>query len=43
MRLTKSNMPVVSTRSAIRSWLLRQPSCQMSELSMPYISAAGLM
>ncbi len=39
IRLTNSNMPLVSTRSAISSWELRQPSCQMSLLLTAYISA----
>ena len=43
IRLRNSNMPLASTRSAISSWLLRQPSCQMSLPSRAYISAAGLM
>ena len=43
MRLTKSNMPLESTRSAIRSWLFRQPSCHVSEVSIAYISSADLM
>ena len=43
IRLRNSNMPLVSTRSAISSWLLRQPSCHRSLLSRRYISAAGLM
>ena len=43
IRLTKSNMPLVSTRSAISSWLLRQPSCHRSLRSMAYIWSAGLM
>ncbi len=43
IRFLNSNMPVVSTRWATSSWLLRQPSCQMSEESRPYISAADLM
>ena len=40
IRFRVSNMPVVSTRSAISSWVLRQPSCQASEESMAYISSA---
>ena len=43
MRLTNSNMPLVSTRSATSSWLLRQPSCHRSLRSMAYIWSAGLM
>ncbi len=43
IRLTNSNMPAMSTRSAMRSWLLRQPCCQMSLLLTAYISAGDLM
>ncbi len=43
MRFLNLNMPSVSTREATRSWLLRQPSCQASEESSAYISAADLM
>src|ERR1700745_3424127 len=42
IRLTKSNMPLVSTRSAISSWLLRQPSCHRALRSGVYISGGGL-
>ena len=43
IRLMNSNMPLVSTRSAISSWELRQPSAQMSLLLIAYISAGDLM
>ena len=43
IRLTNSNMPAVSTRSAISNWELRQPSAQMSLLLTAYISAGDLM
>ena len=43
IRLMNSNMPLVSTRSAISSWLFRHPSCQMSLPFRRYISAADLM
>ncbi len=43
IRLRNSNIPAVSTREATSSWLLRQPSCQASDWSSAYISAADLM
>ena len=43
IRLTNSNIPLASTRSAISSWELRQPSRQMSLPLTAYISAGDLM
>ena len=43
IRLTNSNMPTVSTRSATSSWELRQPSRQTSSVRTAYISAGDLM
>ena len=42
IRLMNSNMPLVSTRSAISSWLLRQPSCQRSLRSRRVHLGGGL-